>query len=76
MYEVIKERPVLLNRPPSLHRLSVQAFEVKVVPGRAILLHPSACEAYNADFDGDQMGVYLPITEEAIAEARSLMLCS
>ncbi len=71
---VIKEHPVLLNRAPTLHRLSVQAFEPVLVEGRAIKLHPLVCTAFNADFDGDQMPVHLPLSAEAQAEARMLML--
>jgi DNA-directed RNA polymerase subunit beta' len=74
--EVIKEHPVLLNRAPTLHRLGIQAFEPILVEGRAIRLHPLVCEAYNADFDGDQMAVHLPLGEEAQAEARMLMLAA
>ena len=74
--EVIKEHPVLLNRAPTLHRLGIQAFEPKLVEGKAIQLHPLACEAFNADFDGDQMAVHLPLSAEAQAEARVLMLAS
>lgn len=74
--EVIKDHPVLLNRAPTLHRLGIQAFEPKLVKGKAIRLHPLVTTAFNADFDGDQMAVHLPITPEAIAEARSLMLGS
>ncbi|RUO86753.1 DNA-directed RNA polymerase subunit beta' [Spiroplasma endosymbiont of Megaselia nigra] len=74
--EVIKTRPVLLNRAPTLHRLGIQAFESKLVKGKAIRLHPLVTTAFNADFDGDQMAVHVPITEEAVAEARSLMLGS
>ncbi|RLK62784.1 DNA-directed RNA polymerase subunit beta' [Atopobacter sp. AH10] len=74
--EVIKEHPVLLNRAPTLHRLGIQAFEPTLVEGRAIRLHPLACEAYNADFDGDQMAVHLPLSQEAQAEARILMLAA
>ncbi|KAF5295821.1 hypothetical protein FQA39_LY12994 [Lamprigera yunnana] len=73
---VIKERPVLLNRAPTLHRLGIQAFEPKLVKGKAIRLHPLVTTAFNADFDGDQMAVHVPITKEAIAEARALMLGS
>ena len=73
--EVIKEHPVLLNRAPTLHRLGIQAFEPVLVEGRAIKLHPLACTAYNADFDGDQMAVHVPLSVEAQAEARFLMLC-
>ncbi|MBR2901608.1 MAG: DNA-directed RNA polymerase subunit beta', partial [Clostridia bacterium] len=72
--EVIKEHPVLLNRAPTLHRLGIQAFEPVLVEGRAIKLHPLVCTAFNADFDGDQMAVHLPLSAEAQAEARVLML--
>ncbi len=72
--EKIKEHPVLLNRAPTLHRLGIQAFEPKLIEGKAIRLHPLVCAAFNADFDGDQMAVHLPISEEAQAEARLLML--
>ena len=71
---VIKEHPVLLNRAPTLHRLGIQAFEPILVEGRAIKLHPLACTAFNADFDGDQMAVHVPLSPEAQAEARFLML--
>lgn len=74
--EAISEHPVLLNRAPTLHRLGIQAFEPKLVEGKAIQLHPLACEAFNADFDGDQMAVHLPLSAEAQAEARVLMLSS
>lgn len=74
--EVIQEHPVLLNRAPTLHRLGIQAFEPVLVEGRAIRLHPLVCEAYNADFDGDQMAVHVPLNEEAQAEARMLMLAA
>lgn len=74
--EAITEHPVLLNRAPTLHRLGIQAFEPKLVEGKAIQLHPLACEAFNADFDGDQMAVHLPLSAEAQAEARVLMLSS
>ncbi len=74
--EVIKEHPVLLNRAPSLHRLSIQAFEPVLIEGRAIRLHPLVCGGFNADFDGDQMSVHVPLSPEAIAEARILMLAS
>lgn len=74
--EVIKEHPVLLNRAPTLHRLGIQAFEPTLVEGRAIKLHPLVCTAYNADFDGDQMAVHVPLSAEAQAEARLLMLAS
>ena len=72
--DVIKEHPVLLNRAPTLHRLGIQAFEPVLVEGRAIKLHPLVCTAYNADFDGDQMAVHVPLSAEAQAEARFLML--
>ncbi|MBQ2940912.1 MAG: DNA-directed RNA polymerase subunit beta' [Clostridia bacterium] len=72
--DVIKEHPVLLNRAPTLHRLGIQAFEPILVEGRAIKLHPLACTAFNADFDGDQMAVHVPLSPEAQAEARFLML--
>ena len=72
--EKIKEHPVMLNRAPTLHRLGIQAFEPKLIDGRSIRLHPLVCAAFNADFDGDQMAVHVPITEEAQAEARILML--
>ncbi|WAA12386.1 DNA-directed RNA polymerase subunit beta' [Fervidibacillus halotolerans] len=74
--EVIKEHPVLLNRAPTLHRLGIQAFEPTLVEGRAIQLHPLVCTAYNADFDGDQMAVHVPLSAEAQAEARLLMLAA
>ncbi len=73
---VIKEHPVLLNRAPTLHRLGIQAFEPVLVEGKAIKLHPLACTAYNADFDGDQMAVHVPLSVEAQAEARFLMLAA
>ena len=72
--EVIKEHPVLLNRAPTLHRLGIQAFEPVLVEGKAIQIHPLVCAAFNADFDGDQMAVHLPLSAEAQAEARILML--
>ena len=72
--EVIQEHPVLLNRAPTLHRLGIQAFEPVLVEGKAIQIHPLVCEAFNADFDGDQMAVHLPLSAEAQAEARILML--
>ncbi len=72
--DVIKEHPVLLNRAPTLHRLGIQAFEPILVEGRAIQIHPLVCSAYNADFDGDQMAVHVPLSAEAQAEARLLML--
>ena len=74
--EVIKDHPVLLNRAPTLHRLGIQAFEPILVEGHAIKLHPLVCTAYNADFDGDQMAVHVPLSAEAQAEARFLMLSS
>ncbi|MCL5773301.1 MAG: DNA-directed RNA polymerase subunit beta' [Firmicutes bacterium] len=74
--EVIKDHPVLLNRAPTLHRLGIQAFEPVLVDGKAIQIHPLVCTPYNADFDGDQMAVHLPLSSEAIAEARILMLSS
>ena len=73
---VIKDHPVLLNRAPTLHRLGIQAFEPVLVDGRAIKLHPLACGAFNADFDGDQMAVHVPLSVEAQTEARMLMLAS
>ena len=72
--EVIREHPVLLNRAPTLHRLGIQAFEPVLIEGKAIQLHPLVCTAYNADFDGDQMAVHIPLTIEAQLEARSLMM--
>ncbi|HNJ74191.1 MAG TPA: DNA-directed RNA polymerase subunit beta', partial [Pseudomonadales bacterium] len=72
--EVIREHPVLLNRAPTLHRLGIQAFEPVLIEGKAIQLHPLVCAAYNADFDGDQMAVHIPLTLEAQLEARSLMM--
>jgi len=74
--EVIKTRPVLLNRAPTLHRLGIQAFEPVLVEGSAIHLHPLVCSAFNADFDGDQMAVHVPLSEPAVREARELMLSS
>jgi len=71
---VIKERPVLLNRAPTLHRLGIQAFEPVLIEGSAIQLHPLVCKAFNADFDGDQMAVHVPLSREAVAEARQVML--
>ena len=72
--EVIKEHPVMLNRAPTLHRLGIQAFEPILVEGKAIKLHPLVCTAFNADFDGDQMAVHLPLTVEAQAECRFMLL--
>ena len=74
--EVIKERPVMLNRAPTLHRLGIQAFEPVLIEGKAIQLHPLVCAAFNADFDGDQMAVHVPLSIEAQMEARTLMLAS
>ncbi|KGF19532.1 DNA-directed RNA polymerase subunit beta' [Pseudoglutamicibacter albus] len=74
--EIIAEHPVLLNRAPTLHRLGIQAFEPQLIEGKALQLHPLACAAFNADFDGDQMAVHLPLSPEAQAEARILMLSS
>ena len=74
--DVIREHPVLLNRAPTLHRLGIQAFEPVLVEGRAIRLHPLVCTAYNADFDGDQMAIHVPLSAEAQAEARLLMLAA
>ena len=71
--EIIKDKYVLLNRAPTLHRLSIQAFKIKLMPGKTIRLHPLACAAFNADFDGDQMAVHLPISEEAQEEAKTLI---
>ena len=72
--EVVKERPVLLNRAPTLHRLGIQAFEVVLIEGNAIQIHPLVCAAFNADFDGDQMAVHVPLSDKAVAEAREKML--
>ncbi|MGO0122813.1 DNA-directed RNA polymerase subunit beta' [Desulfothermobacter acidiphilus] len=74
--EVVKDHPVLLNRAPTLHRLGIQAFEPVLVEGRAVQIHPLVCTAYNADFDGDQMAVHVPLSAEAQAEARLLMLAT
>ncbi len=74
--EVIKSRPVLLNRAPTLHRLGIQAFEPVLVEGSAIQIHPLVCLAFNADFDGDQMAVHVPLSREAVAEARQIMLAT
>ena len=74
--EVIDGHPVMLNRAPTLHRLGIQAFEPKLVEGRAIQLHPLVCTAFNADFDGDQMAVHVPLSIEAQTEARMLMLAT
>jgi DNA-directed RNA polymerase subunit beta' len=72
--EVIREHPVLLNRAPTLHRLGIQAFEPILIEGKAIQLHPLVCSAFNADFDGDQMAVHVPLSLEAQLEARVLMM--
>jgi DNA-directed RNA polymerase subunit beta' len=72
--DVIREHPVMLNRAPTLHRLGLQAFEPKLIEGKAIQLHPLVCVAFNADFDGDQMAVHVPLTLEAQLEARALMM--
>ena len=72
--DVIREHPVMLNRAPTLHRLGIQAFEPTLVEGKAIKLHPLVCTAFNADFDGDQMAVHLPLSVEAQAECRFLLL--
>ena len=74
--EVIREHPVMLNRAPTLHRLGIQAFEPILIEGKAIQLHPLVCAAFNADFDGDQMAVHVPLSIEAQMEARTLMLAS
>ena len=74
--DCITEHPVLLHRAPTLHRLGIQAFEPKLVGGKAIRLHPLVCTGFNADFDGDQMAIHVPLSEEAKAEARILMLAS
>jgi DNA-directed RNA polymerase subunit beta' len=74
--EVIREHPVMLNRAPTLHRLGIQAFEPVLIEGKAIQLHPLVCVAFNADFDGDQMAVHVPLSLEAQMEARTLMLAS
>ena len=74
--EVIREHPVLLNRAPTLHRLGIQAFEPMLIEGKAIQLHPLVCAAFNADFDGDQMAVHVPLSIEAQMEARTLMLAT
>jgi len=72
--EVIREHPVMLNRAPTLHRLGIQAFEPVLIEGKAIQLHPLVCAAFNADFDGDQMAVHVPLSVEAQSEARILMM--
>ncbi len=72
--EVIKDHPVLLNRAPTLHRLGIQAFQPVLVEGSAIQLHPLVCTAFNADFDGDQMAVHVPLSKESVLEAKKIML--
>ena len=74
MDEVVREYPVILNRAPTLHRLGMQAFEPVLIEGKAIRLHPLVCTAFNADFDGDQMAVHVPLSIEAQTEARVLMM--
>merc|ERR1712096_118328 len=74
--EVIQDHPVLLNRAPTLHRLGIRAFEPQLVEGRAIRIHPLVCSAFNADFDGDQMAVHLPLSVEAQIEAKLLMMAT
>ena len=74
--EVVREHPVMLNRAPTLHRLGIQAFEPVLVPGKALKLHPLACKAFNADFDGDQMAIHVPLTQAAQMECWNLMLCA
>jgi DNA-directed RNA polymerase subunit beta' len=74
--DVIREHPVMLNRAPTLHRLGIQAFEPVLIEGKAIQLHPLVCTAFNADFDGDQMAVHVPLSLEAQMECRTLMLAS
>ena len=71
---IVREHPIILNRAPTLHRLGVQAFEPKLIEGDAIELHPLTCAAFNADFDGDQMAVHVPLSLEAQLEARVLMM--
>src|SRR5690606_3369224 len=73
---VLKGHPVMLNRAPTLHRLSIQAFQPRLIEGKAIQLHPLVCSAFNADFDGDQMAVHVPLSHAAILEAQLLMLAS
>jgi DNA-directed RNA polymerase subunit beta' len=73
---ILKGHPVMLNRAPTLHRLSIQAFQPKLVEGKAIQLHPLVCSSFNADFDGDQMAVHVPLSHAAILEAQLLMLAS
>ncbi len=74
--EVITEHPVILNRAPTLHRLGIQAFQPILVDGKAIMIHPLVCSAFNADFDGDQMAVHVPLSAEAQIEAKLLMMAS
>jgi len=73
LHDVVEEKYVLLNRAPTLHRLSIEAFKIKLMPGKTIRLHPLVCPSFNADFDGDQMAVHLPISEQAQKEARELI---
>src|SRR5471030_236980 len=73
---VLKGHPIMLNRAPTLHRLSIQAFQPKLIEGKAIQLHPLVCSAFNADFDGDQMAVHVPLSNAAQKEAREIMLSS
>jgi len=75
LQEVIKDKYVLLNRAPTLHKLSIQAFKVKLVPGKTVRIHPLVCSGFNADFDGDMMAVHLPLSEQAQEEAKEIM-CS
>ena len=74
--EIVEDYPVLLNRAPTLHKLSIQAFHPILIDGKAIQLHPLVCAAFNADFDGDQMAVHVPLSQEAVAEAKVLMMSS
>ena len=76
MAEIIRQHPILLNRAPTLHRLGIQAFEPVLIEGKAIQLHPLVCSAFNADFDGDQMAVHVPLSLEAQTEARVLMMAT
>ena len=74
--EIIEDHPVLLNRAPTLHRLGIQAFQPVLIEGKAIRIHPLVCTAFNADFDGDQMAVHVPLSKKAQLEAKNLMLSS
>ena len=76
LVEIVEDYPVLLNRAPTLHKLSIQAFNPILIDGKAIQLHPLVCSAFNADFDGDQMAVHVPLSQEAVAEAKVLMMSS